>query len=589
MCSSSSTVGDRGEALPDHVERCYDFASLKATTCSCIRRLWAFIAVGETMKKMFRSNRRASAASSVGATVVGTACSLMFAATVGCGTSDNLLSDARIGSTDAAIVTIDGNNPHVDAAVVQLDAGPAVVDAIVGHIDAASGSADAPSVGAADASVDASAVDAAPVDIDATLPDAAPAAPSVHLTGQPTALSDDDQPTFTFASDDGVTFTCAIDDVVAASACASPWWPDVALPAGDYVFRLVATNGDNVSSEVDYDWTVSTPVCGNGVIEAGEQCDDTNTDVCTASCTLVPVTWTQLTPSHAPGAREHAAMAYDVLHRETVLFGGFSGGVVADTWTFDGANWTQHFPASSPLKSYTTTMAYDAARQQIVLFGGSDSSGADAAQTWTWDGTTWTQLSPAQSPPIRQVPCMAYDGTSQKLILFGGYGVSNNTLLNDTWEWDGTNWTQATTTDAPSPRVNSMMAYDDATGLLMLFGGYPDGGSTSFNDTWAWTGRDWTQLNPKHPATPREVTLMAYDALRQRIVLFGGDPSPLHNDTQEWDGTDWTDDAPLVITPGREFSNMVYDVANSNIMVFGGFDNVNGGDRGDTWVFSSTN
>ena len=52
-------------------------------------------------------------------------------------------------------------------------------------------------------------------------------------------------------------------------------------------------------------------------------------------------------------------------------------------------------------------MAYDAARAQVVLFGGldgqilQDEHPLEKDDTWVWDGTNWTQKSPANSPPPR--------------------------------------------------------------------------------------------------------------------------------------------------------------------------------------------
>jgi hypothetical protein len=51
--------------------------------------------------------------------------------------------------------------------------------------------------------------------------------------------------------------------------------------------------------------------------------------------------------------------------------------------------------------------------------------------------------------------------------------------LNDTWEWNGTNWTQIITPVAPSARIASAMAYDPIGGGIVLFSGF---GNTA--DTW---------------------------------------------------------------------------------------------------------
>jgi hypothetical protein len=62
---------------------------------------------------------------------------------------------------------------------------------------------------------------------------------------------------------------------------------------------------------------------------------------------------------------------------------------------------------------------------------------------------------------------MAYDAATGQLVLFGGF--VGGTYLNDTWTWDGTNWTQQNPTTSPSPREGLSMAYDDAIGLVVLF------------------------------------------------------------------------------------------------------------------------
>jgi len=51
-------------------------------------------------------------------------------------------------------------------------------------------------------------------------------------------------------------------------------------------------------------------------------------------------------------------------------------------------SWTQHFPATSPPARDGATMAYDPATANIVLFGGY--GGSYLSDTWTWNGTTWT-------------------------------------------------------------------------------------------------------------------------------------------------------------------------------------------------------
>jgi hypothetical protein len=93
-------------------------------------------------------------------------------------------------------------------------------------------------------------------------------------------------------------------------------------------------------------------------------------------------------------------------------------------------NWTRQAPAASPSALAGASMAYDAATSTVVLFGG-DTLLRD---TWTWDGSTWTKQAPASSPPGRFGASMAYDAATGNVVLFGG-NKGGPRPLNDTWTW----------------------------------------------------------------------------------------------------------------------------------------------------------
>lgn len=97
----------------------------------------------------------------------------------------------------------------------------------------------------------------------------------------------------------------------------------------------------------------------------------------------------------------------------------------------------------------------------------------------------WTSLSPATVPAGRYDAASAFDasatdGTHGKLVVFGGEN-SSSVAVQETWTWDGTNRTKLTPATSPSARWGARMAYDTATGLTDLFGGYT--GTTYLNDT----------------------------------------------------------------------------------------------------------
>src|SRR5262245_41617024 len=63
----------------------------------------------------------------------------------------------------------------------------------------------------------------------------------------------------------------------------------------------------------------------------------------------------------------------------------------------------------------------------------------------------WSLKTPADTPISRNFPGMTFDGTRREIVLFGGNNGS--AVLNDTWIWDGTNWTQKNPLKSPTPRT----------------------------------------------------------------------------------------------------------------------------------------
>jgi hypothetical protein len=70
--------------------------------------------------------------------------------------------------------------------------------------------------------------------------------------------------------------------------------------------------------------------------------------------------------------------------------------------------------------------------EQVILFGGAIQGNTVLGDTWAWNGTaqTWTQLSPATSPSPRGFAGMSSGGATGSVVLFGGGDYTQN--LGDT-------------------------------------------------------------------------------------------------------------------------------------------------------------
>jgi len=104
------------------------------------------------------------------------------------------------------------------------------------------------------------------------------------------------------------------------------------------------------------------------------------------------------------------------------------------------------------------------------------------------------------------------------------------------------------------------LAYDSLRDRVILFGGLVPrvASGNRLDDTWAWDGVRWTPLNtgPRPPA--RSDTAFVYDRARDRIVMFGGNDGNQLRDTWEHDGTRWTQRTPNTVPTGSS-PVMVFD------------------------------
>lgn len=283
-----------------------------------------------------------------------------------------------------------------------------------------------------------------------------------------------------------------------------------------------------------------------------------------------------------PSARSYHAMVYDSARNEMLLFGGFNGGNLGDTWTRKAGVWTEQKPSQSPSARHGMAMVYDSARQRVVLFGGS-SGGNMMNDTWEWNGSTWTNLTPSNSPATRHFHRMAYDSKRMRTVLFGGN--KNGTFLNDTWEWNGTLWVQMSTGTTPVVRQDPGIAYDSRKGLVLMFGGLNSKGHLA--DSWTWDGVKWTPLiTLGNFPSARRGSAMVFDASRNCVVLFGGYDGKYLFDTWEWDWQIWRQKAPLMSPSPRFDAAYAYDSAQKRVFLHGGDIGVSSFSN-ETWSYTT--
>ena len=326
-------------------------------------------------------------------------------------------------------------------------------------------------------------------------------------------------------------------------------------------------------------------------------------------CALVASTLltTAATPRFAGAAvtqppwRFGHTMATDPVTGKVLLFGGISGSrSLDDTWTWNGAAWKAIRPSISPSPRLGAAMAADPATGTVVLFGGvSDRAdtgvAVDLGDTWIWDGATrsWSQHLPVVSPPPGAAGSMAYDGATGTVVLFGGGPSSGAVQPNQTWTWHGTTrtWTLERPPVSPQGRSGATMAYDAASRTVVLFGGETASGCPCLDDTWTWDGSSgtWTQRHPAVSPRARAFAHMAYHAATAKVVLFSG--YPVGSDTWTWDGPagTWSKQAPIDRPCSRANGAMAYHPGTAGGIIFGGISRCPTTVGADTWRWNGRN
>ncbi len=192
-------------------------------------------------------------------------------------------------------------------------------------------------------------------------------------------------------------------------------------------------------------------------------------------------------------------------------------------------------------------------------------------------------------PLARAGHSVVYASARGRLVCFGGRAQSEGKRLGDTWEWDGLRWLQVQTFDGPQPRSRHSMAYDPVRDVVVLFGG-ADRSDLPMGDTWEFDGTDWKQRLSNQSPAPRQFASMAWDPSSGRVLLFGGqnEQGLLLSDTWSWNGHLWERLVPSFFPSARYLHSICQDRNRSEVVLFGGVDST-GSVLGDTWVWTGVN
>lgn len=229
---------------------------------------------------------------------------------------------------------------------------------------------------------------------------------------------------------------------------------------------------------------------------------------------------------------------------------------------------------------------------RLWFFGGFTSTG-NRTDLYYYDAATanWTLATQTGTPDGRDRHGLDWLGSPDRLVMFGGVRQQGFRfdVTEELYAYDPatTQWTLLTQSTArPSARADVAFHWVSSLSRFLLFGG-TEGTATNAtrrNDLWtvavdtaASTGT-WAQLAPTGtPPSARNAACTAFDPVRQRLIVFGGEgPGAVAlGGTFQYDvaTNTWFTDTPTGSIPSiRSFAACAWDTAAGVLMLYGGYD-----------------
>jgi cysteine-rich repeat protein len=289
---------------------------------------------------------------------------------------------------------------------------------------------------------------------------------------------------------------------------------------------------------------------------------------------LGPNGWVSPSDPVEPRERDATALSYDATRGDVLMFGGEDGSVLLDDlWRWDGSRWTEiNRSGTWPAARHSHASAYDVGRGELIVVGGRTASGR-SGETWAWNGSTWRLA--GTLPPHEQF-AVAYDARRKRFVAFGGTALGFDGFdhhVAETWEWNGSTWTEIAIGSGPPARSGHGLVYDAHRDRIVMFGGASE--YEAFNDVWELDGATWQVRTTTVVPPQRSAHAMVYDPQRATTVVIGGKAAALDGggplgDTWEWDGTNWTPIATFSTPTRREGRVAAYHAGSGRILMFGG-------------------
>ena len=203
--------------------------------------------------------------------------------------------------------------------------------------------------------------------------------------------------------------------------------------------------------------------------------------------------WIHRVPAENPGPRFSASTTFDTAQGRALLFGGLGSTAPqlelapAGLWEWNGTTWARVLTRTTPPARVGASLVWDDKANRAWMFAGGTAIDRSASgeftipsdELWTFDGTDWTQIPKTGVwPSARGTTTATWDRARGRMVVHGGYtrlGIADGFLAtdlasfqNDTWDWDGTTWTQWANGAIPGEQGAPALAFDPVSNSVSL-------------------------------------------------------------------------------------------------------------------------
>jgi PKD repeat protein len=298
-----------------------------------------------------------------------------------------------------------------------------------------------------------------------------------------------------------------------------------------------------------------------------------------ASESLNSTNWTNITTAGGPSPRYGQSMAYDPKDGYVVMFGGASKsgeiGLLNDTWTFKGGVWTNITSTAGPAPGprMWASLTWDAADGYLFLTGGGYCDSATFNEScnsaWGFVGGHWREIDTSVPYYDSFGACSVYDSSDGYVLVVPWWGSYSSSYLNGTWKL--LHYNNSSNQPEPDLAQFTLVDYPPDHGILLYGGRLPPNVETSTDQTWLFSGGNWTDLTSNLTSLPPPLTdaAGAFDPSIQAALLFGGYSEVDLNQTWLFNGT-WSRAYPSISPPACDSGSLAWDGTDNVSVLFGG-------------------